>query len=196
MFIIYLLTHKLLCRVPRDIDLTSHAKNPTAESESPKVDKPLSSPIGKPTPEVPKPLSPKDSGVPANNESAPSFPSATGLGSNATQPSPHPEPFKHPEVSPQSPQSFGHGAPRGSQPGGNSFVPRSRKQPRQYSRVAESLWDNPDFIQTRYHVGRFVAASVNTKGEREQIWALYSSMKTTSELVDVSLLFPFYPFLF
>jgi hypothetical protein len=41
-----------------------------------------------------------------------------------------------------------------------------------------------------------MTASVNTEGEWERIWALYSSMKTISELVDVSLLFPFYPFLF
>jgi hypothetical protein len=53
--------------------------------------------------------------------------------------------------------------------------------------VAESLWDNPEFIQADYHIGRYVTASVNTEAKRERIKALYSSMKTTSELVDVSI---------
>jgi hypothetical protein len=66
-------------------------------------------------------------------------------------------------------------------------MPRPEKQPRQYSRIAESLWDNPNFIQAGFHIGRYVTASVNTEAEREQIKALYSNMKTTSELVDVSI---------
>jgi hypothetical protein len=37
-----------------------------------------------------------------------------------------------------------------------------------------------------------VSASVNTKAEQEQIKALYSSMKTTSNLIDISLYAPFY----
>jgi hypothetical protein len=36
-------------------------------------------------------------------------------------------------------------------------------------------------------VGRYVKAFVNTKAEREQINVLYPGMKTTSELVDVSI---------
>jgi hypothetical protein len=65
-------------------------------------------------------------------------------------------------------------------------VPRPKKQQRQYSRVAESLWDNPEFIQAGFHIGRYVIACMNTEAEWEQIKALYSSMKTTSKLVDVS----------
>jgi hypothetical protein len=66
-------------------------------------------------------------------------------------------------------------------------MPRPENQLCQYSRVIESLWDNPDFIQAGFHIGRYVIAFVNTTVEQEQIKALYSSMKTTSELVDVSI---------
>jgi hypothetical protein len=59
-------------------------------------------------------------------------------------------------------------------------------------RVAESLWDNPDFIQAGFHIGRYISVSVNTQAEQEQIKALYSSMKTTSELIDVSFYAPPY----
>jgi hypothetical protein len=71
-------------------------------------------------------------------------------------------------------------------------VPRPEKQRRQYSRVVESLWENADFIQARFHIGRYVSASVNTQAKQEQIKALYSSMKTTSELIDVSFYAPSY----
>jgi hypothetical protein len=73
-------------------------------------------------------------------------------------------------------------------------VPRPKRQPRQYSRVAESLWDNPDFIQAGFHIGRYVSVSVNIQAEQEQIKVLYSSMKTTSELIVVSTYAP--PYLF
>jgi hypothetical protein len=62
-------------------------------------------------------------------------------------------------------------------------------------RVAKSLWDNPDFIQAEYHIGRYVTASVNTEAKREQIRALYSSMKTTSKLIDVSIYASLYIFI-
>jgi hypothetical protein len=74
-------------------------------------------------------------------------------------------------------------------------MPRPEKQPQQYSRVAESLWDNPHFIQAEYHIGRYVTASINTEAEREQIRALYSSMKTTSKLIDVSIYASLYIFI-
>jgi hypothetical protein len=63
----------------------------------------------------------------------------------------------------------------------------SRKQPAQYSRVVESLWDNLEFIQAGYHIRRYLTASVNTEAEQERIKSLYSSMKTTSELIDISM---------
>jgi hypothetical protein len=87
----------------------------------------------------------------------------------------------------QNSQSYGLGAPGGRQPDECSSVPGSRKQLQQYSRVTESLWDNPEFIQAGYHIGRYVTGSVNTEAEQEWIKALYSSMKTTLELIDVSM---------
>jgi hypothetical protein len=42
------------------------------------------------------------------------------------------------------------------------------------------LWDNPEFIQDKFHVGRFVMAVVDTKADQENIEALYSGLKTTS----------------
>jgi hypothetical protein len=86
----------------------------------------------------------------------------------------------------QSPQSHGLGALGRPQLGEGSFVPCSGKQPRQYSCVAESLWDNLDFIQAEFHIGRYITASVNTEAERENIKALYSSLETTSAQINVN----------
>jgi hypothetical protein len=74
-------------------------------------------------------------------------------------------------------------------------VPRSKKQQCQYSHVAESMWDNPNFIQVRFHIGQYISASVNTKAKREQIKVVYSIMKTTLELIDVSIFTSPYLFL-
>jgi hypothetical protein len=49
------------------------------------------------------------------------------------------------------------------------------------------LWDNLEFIQAGYHIAQYVTASINIESEWKRIKALYSSMKTTSELIDVSL---------
>jgi hypothetical protein len=73
-------------------------------------------------------------------------------------------------------------------------VPRSEKQPCQYSHIAESLWDNLDFIQAGFHIGRYISTSVNIEAKREQIKALYSSMKNTSWLIGVSIFTPSYLF--
>jgi hypothetical protein len=71
-------------------------------------------------------------------------------------------------------------------------MPRPEKQPQQYSHVAESLWANLDFIQARFHIGRYVSVSMDTQVEQEQIKALYSSINTTSKLIDVSFYAPPY----
>jgi hypothetical protein len=63
---------------------------------------------------------------------------------------------------------------------------RSRKQPCPFSHVAESLWDNPDFIHAEFHIGRYVTASVNSDAEWENIKALYSSLKTKLAQINVS----------
>jgi putative lipoic acid-binding regulatory protein len=98
----------------------------------------------------------------------------------------------HQDASPISPMLYGLGAHGEPQPGEGSSVPRLEEQPRQYLRVAESMWDNPNFIQARFHVGRYVSASVNAQAEQEQIKALYTSMKTTSEVIELSFYAPSY----
>jgi hypothetical protein len=44
------------------------------------------------------------------------------------------------------------------------------------------LWDNPKFVQARFHVGQFVTA---IEADRENIEALYARLKTTSAQIDV-----------
>jgi hypothetical protein len=96
------------------------------------------------------------------------------------------EPAESPRASPPSPQSHGLEAIGGSQHGEGSSVPQSEEPPWQHSWVAESLWDNLDFIQARFHVSRFITATVDTKVDQESIDALYSSLKTTSAQINLS----------
>jgi hypothetical protein len=103
-----------------------------------------------------------------------------------------PDPTIHQDASPIGPKSFRLEVPGGPQLGEGSSVPRPEKQPRPYSSVVEFLWDNLDFIQAGFHIGRYVSTYVNTIVEQEQIKALYSNMKTTSELIDVSFYAPSY----
>jgi hypothetical protein len=96
------------------------------------------------------------------------------------------EPIESPRAPPPSPRSHGLGVVGGSQHGEGSSTPQPEEVPRQHSWVAESLWDNPDFIQAGFHVGRFITAAVDTEAGRENIKALYSSLKTTLDQIDVS----------
>jgi hypothetical protein len=65
-------------------------------------------------------------------------------------------------------------------------VPRSEKQPRQYSRVVESLFDNLEFIQVRFHIGRFITVAVDTEADQANIKALYSDLQSASTHLNVS----------
>jgi hypothetical protein len=56
----------------------------------------------------------------------------------------------------------------------------------------QSLWDNPEFIQAGFHIRRFITAVVDTEADRENIKALYSSLKSTLVQIDVSALKPPY----
>jgi hypothetical protein len=64
------------------------------------------------------------------------------------------------------PQSYGLGAASGHQRGEGLSVPQSDEIPWQPSRVAESLWDNPEFIKAGFHLGKFVTASVENEDDR------------------------------
>jgi hypothetical protein len=178
--------------VPQDIPSASLAKDISPESEPPKVDKPLSPSAGKTFPETPNPTGPKDINVPTGAASNQTSPPAADSRHDAAHQPPRPDPAMHQGASPLNPKSFGLGAHGGPQPGEGSYVPRHEKQSRQYSRVAESMWDNPYFIQAGFHIGRYISAFVNSQAEQEQIKALYSNMKTTSELIDVSFYVPSY----
>jgi hypothetical protein len=194
-FTVYPVTHRFLRRVPQYTHPASHAKKNPVQSESPRVDKPVSPSARKSTMETSKPPVPEDTEDPIGAKGTLSCPSNASMGHDAAPQFPCPKPTEHPKASPENPESFGLGAPGGRQSGEGSSVPRSKKQPCQYSRIVESLWDNPDFIQARFHIGRYISASVNTEAEREQIKVLYSSMKSTSELIDVSIFTSSYPFL-
>jgi hypothetical protein len=127
-------------------------------------------------------------------QSAPRYPPSILRHPEVAPQFPSPKPTKHPEASLENPESFGLEAPGRREFGEGSSVLRSGKQPRQYSRVAEFLWGNPDFIQARFHIGWYISAFVNSEAERGQIKVLYSSMKSTSELIDVIIFTPYYPF--
>jgi hypothetical protein len=96
------------------------------------------------------------------------------------------ESTQQPKMSPPSLGSYGLGALSGSQNGEGSSMPHSGKQPCPFSRVAEFLWDNLDFIQAGFHIGRYVTTSVNSEAEQENIKALYSTLETTSAQINVS----------
>jgi hypothetical protein len=153
--------------VPQDIHSASHAKNLPPETESPKVDKPPSPSAGKTFPEMPNPLGPEYTNVLAGATSNPTSPFVTDLRRDTIYQSTRPDLTERQEASPLSPKSFGLGACGGPQPREGSSMQRPEKQSRQYSHVAESLWDNPDFIQDGFYIGRYVAPSVNTKAEQE-----------------------------
>jgi hypothetical protein len=155
------------------------------KGESSMVDKPssLSARITQP-----KTLNPPDSEdiyAPAGATKNLTSPTTDDLSHDVAYQSLRPDPAMPQDASPLNPKSFGLGAHGGSQSGEASFVPRPEEQPRQYSRVAESLSDNPNFSQAGFHISRYVLASVNTEAEQEQIKPLYSSMQTTSGLIDV-----------
>jgi hypothetical protein len=164
------------------------------EGESLKMDKPPSPSMGKTLPKMPNPPNSGDTHAPTSDTTNPTPLAAGDSRHEVVRQSPRPDPAMYRDASPISPKSFGLRAHGGPQSGEGSSMLRLGKQPRQYSRVVESLWDIPDFIQAGFHIGRYVSTSVNTQAEQEQIKALYSSMLTTFELIDVSFHVPRYLF--
>jgi hypothetical protein len=187
-----LLIHELPCRVPRDITSASPAKNVETKGEPPKVDKPLSPSARKIIPEMPNLLGSEVINVPTGAVGNPTFAPATDWSHDAAHQPSRSDPTIHQDASPIGPKSFGLRVLGGPQPGESSSVLGPEKQPQPYSCLAKSLWDNPDIIQVEFHIWRYVSASVNTQAEQEYIKALYSSMKTTNELIDVSFYAPLY----
>jgi hypothetical protein len=118
------------------------------------VDKPLSPQAEKTTLEPSTPPSLKGAQSPINAKGTLTSLTHVTSSQDAAHDSPRPEPTELPEISPPSPWSHGLGPPGRPQPGEGLSVPLSKKQLRQYSCVAESLWDHPDFIQAEFHIGR------------------------------------------
>jgi hypothetical protein len=50
------------------------------------------------------------------------------------------------------------------------------------------LWDNPEFIQARFHIEWFITTAIDTEADRDNIKALYSCLKSTLAQIDVSAL--------
>jgi hypothetical protein len=71
-----------------------------------------------------------------------------------------------PKASPLSPRSYGLGSAGRYQAGEGSSVPQSRKKLHQHSQAVESLGDNPEFIQARFHIRHFITAVVDTEADR------------------------------
>jgi hypothetical protein len=65
-------------------------------------------------------------------------------------------------------------------------VTQSQKPLQQHSRVVESLLDNLEFIQVRFHIRQFVTTAIDTEADRENIKVLYTILKSTSAQIDVS----------
>jgi hypothetical protein len=164
--------------VTQDIKPDSSAKSAPIGSESPKVDKPPSPPAEKTAPEPPKPPSPKDTQGSPGVGGAPPSPTHAASGQNPTGTSSGLESSKSPEASSPSPWSYGLRAAGGYQHGEGSSVPQSEEPLQHHSWVAESLWDNPEFIQAGFHIERFETAVVDIKANQENVKPLYSSMKT------------------
>jgi hypothetical protein len=175
----------LLYRIPRDINSDSSVKGAPTDSESPKVDKPPSPLAEKPVLEPSKPSSPESVQGPSGAVDTLTSPSRATSSHDTTNISPRPEPTETPEVFPPSPRSYGLEALDGPPTGKCSFVPSSGTQPRLFSCVAESLWDNLDFIQAGFHIGRYVTTFVNSEAGRENIKVLFSSLETTSAQIKV-----------
>jgi hypothetical protein len=175
-----------LCRVPQDINVGPSMKSAPADSKSPKVDKPPSPQAERIAPDSLKPSSPKGAHGSPGAGNALTCPTHGSPNLDPTSTPSVQKPSESPRASPPSPRSRGLGAAGGSQRGEGSSAPQPEEVLRQRSWVTESLWDNPDFIQARFHINQFVTIAIDTEADREKIKALYSNLKTTSDWINVS----------
>jgi hypothetical protein len=135
---------------------------------------------------VDKPLSPKDAQGSSGTGGALPSPTCDASGHNPAGASSGLETVESPKTSPPCTQSYGLGSASGHETGEGPFMPQSEKPLQQHSRVAESLWDNPEFIRAGFHIERFIMAAVDIEAGRENIKALYANLKSTSAQIDVS----------
>jgi hypothetical protein len=95
------------------------------------------------------------------------------------------------KMAPLSPQMHKLNIASGAPGPSDSASPSVESLPRVFSRVADSLEKDPDFIKTGFHIGRFLTAAVNTEAEQSDIQALWAGLDSTSLQINVST-----PFLF
>jgi hypothetical protein len=152
--------------VPRDINLDSSVKSAPVGGESPKVDKPPRPQVEKTVPEPPKPPSQKDARGSPGVGGAPPSPTRAASSHNPRGYFLKPGANRFAKASPLSPWSYGLGFAGRYQPGEGSSVPQSGKKLHQHSRAVESLGDNPEFIQARFHIRRFITTIVDTEADR------------------------------
>jgi hypothetical protein len=141
--------------------------------ESPKVTKPSIPNTKEVVQESLKPMSPDGAQDSPGANGAPTLPIRAALSSNPVGVSSGPKPTESPRTSPTSPRSYGLGATGGYHPREGSSVPWLAKPSQQYSWVAESLFDSPEFIQARFHINQFITVAVDTEVDWANTKALY-----------------------
>jgi hypothetical protein len=166
-------TYAPLCKVPQEINPDSSTQDFQTSGESPKADKPPTLDTKKTTPESSEPPS-SGAGV-APSPSAKATPNPYPVGAPSS-----PRPTESPKSSPLSSQSFRLRSTGGFPLVGNSSVPQPENPLWQYSRVAESLAIDPEFIKAGFYIGRFIIAAMDTETYRANIEALYTDLEYTS----------------
>jgi hypothetical protein len=84
-------------------------------------------------------------------------------------------------------RSFGLGSIGGPSLGGGSSMPRMEKPTWRYSRVEESLSNDPKFIKVEFNIGRFISAVVDTEADRVNMDVLYIDLESASTWFNVSI---------
>jgi hypothetical protein len=90
------------------------------------------------------------------------------------------------KIAPLSPQMHELDTASGSPGPCGLATPSVESIPRVFSWVDESLAKDLDFIKVRFHIGRFVTATINTATEQSDIQALRAGLDSTSLQINVS----------
>jgi hypothetical protein len=155
--------------------------------ESPKVTKPPTPNVEETAQESLKPSSPDGAQDSPGVGGAPTSPTRVAPSSNPTGASSRPKPTEPPKTSPMSPSPMDLG------PSVNTILERARLHPDQKNhrdniRGSQShCFDNPEFIQTGFHIGRFIMAAIDTEVDRANTKALYSALESASTHLNVSI---------
>jgi hypothetical protein len=173
--------------VPQDINPNPSTNSASVGDESPKETKPPTPNAEETVQEPSKPPSLDGARNSSGAGGALTLPTRAAPSANPAGTSSGPEPTESSRTSPMSPLSYGLGAIGGYHHGEGSSMPLPEKPSRPYSRVVESLFDNPKFIQSGFHIGWFVTVVVDTEADRTNTKALYSALETASTHLDVSL---------